>query len=162
MSDDAILDRLTPITAEPVAAHPSGRSRAERARMTQKRESNRADYNPHVAVSAAVKTLKANGTLGLRAPLTLDEQVRMASTLVSQFFGEAQGETSSGERMNANSRKQAAVAFGVVTDKLAMLQGRPTQILRVEEAETQRPAVLELVRKLAGAREQRPAGENAK
>ena len=154
MSDD-VLDALTPIGPLPITQ----RSPAEQRRTRQKAHAPRADFNPHAAVSAAVQTLKANGTLGLRAPLDLDTQVRMASTLVAQFFGEAQGETSSGERMNANSRKQAAVAFGVVTDKLAMLQGRPTQILRVEEAETQRPAVLALVRKLATVREHKAIGE---
>lgn len=162
LQDPVPVELFQPVGSRPdVVAlprpHPSGRSRPARRQQTQKRQSNRADFNPHAAVTAAVTRLKAAGTHGLRAPLDLETQVRMASTLVQQFYIEAQGRPDSGERMTANARKQAAIAYGVVTDKLAMLQGRPTQILQVEEAEAQRPAVWELVRKLAAVREERPS-----
>jgi hypothetical protein len=151
VSDD--LD-ATLLTAAPLPI--TQRSQAEQRLTRQKTESNRADFNPHVAVRRAAKALVAAGPGELAAPLSLETQVSMASTLMGQFYREAQGKTSSGERMTASGRKQAAVAFGVVTDKLAMLQGRPRQLVTPAEAETKRPAVLELVRKLAGVRRQTP------
>jgi hypothetical protein len=73
-------------------------------------------------------------------------QQQLAGALIDMFGRLA---LEAGPKVSASARKNFATAYGIATDKLAALQGRPTQILRVEEAETQRPAVWDLVRRLA-------------
>lgn len=124
--------------------------------------------NPHAQVGIAARRVRATGHY--RAPLTVQEQVAMASTLSAQFFhmarvseahlqsvtgGPLAGSPAGahagggpGSYRRAAEVKHWATAWAIVTDKLALLQGRPTQILGLAEAERARPAVLALARKL--------------
>ena len=169
MSD--VLDALTPIGP---ATRPdvTQLSTPEKRRRVQRVASNRdaAHFNAHVAVHAEAQAAKnARGALtGLKPVMSLELQQRLASAIAKKF-GSKLLKRDSDQRLTPSASKQYAAAWGIATDKLTILQGRPTQILRVEEAEAQRPAVLELVRKLARVRgnqtpvqsEQRPTGENA-
>ena len=66
---------------------------------------------------------------------------------------------SSVERVSASALKHFATAWGIASDKLTILQGRPTQIIRHEESEAQRPAIWALVQRLTEL-EQIPAASN--
>jgi hypothetical protein len=124
-------------------------STAEKQRRRVRKQANRADFDPHAAVDAALAKLRASARPIRQGPLSLDAQIRMASTLSRQFYREAKGQTKDGTRLTPNGRKQAAVAWGVATDKLAMLQNRPPLPPHAEDQDARRPAVLELGQKLA-------------
>ena len=75
----------------------------------------------------------------------------VASTLSSQFFEMARIDDDPARHLRANDVKHWATAWAIVTDKLALLQGRPTQIVALHE--TARPSLRTLGLKLASATE---------
>jgi hypothetical protein len=138
---------MTPV--DPTPMPPSARQ----ARLG--RHLNKADrfhFNPHVAVSQRPASWSTHRVF------TLGEQTQIASAIVDVFSRLA---LEAGPKVSASARKNYATAYGIATDKLAALQGRPTEILRIEESESQRPAILALVRKLANLREAEAAGPDA-
>ncbi|MEK7766849.1 MAG: hypothetical protein AAB368_11480 [bacterium] len=141
----------------PGALRLSGPERAIRHRRNKANqdETPAGRVNPHALVGHAARQLR--GTGHYRAPLTLEEQVGMASTLAAQFFEQARlddpdhptDHPTGGRAVSAraNDVKHWATAWAIVTDKLALLQGRPTQIVAVQEGA--KPALLGLGLKLA-------------
>jgi hypothetical protein len=76
----------------------------------------------------------------------------MASTLAAQFFDLARvdGGENPARPWRAVETKHWATAWAIVTDKLALLQGRPTQILAIQDSAA-RPSLRTLGLKLASA-----------
>ena len=148
---------VSPETAErePSAAAPGSAPTFSAAEKRIRHRRNKANQdetpagrlNPHAAVGHASRQLRSSGHY--HAPLTVEEQVRMASTLSSQFFEMARIDDDPARHLRANDVKHWATAWAIVTDKLALLQGRPTQIVALHE--TARPSLRTLGLKLASA-----------
>jgi hypothetical protein len=161
MRGDALGATPTPL---PPPGLVTAQSRAEQRIRHRQAQAQRAERNPHFAVTAEAQAAKNNRShlTGLSV-LSLEDQQRLASEIVETFGHLAlERDPNTGQRsetkVSASARKNFATAWGIGSDKLAMLQGRPRQPQQpTEEADTQRPAVLDLVRKLAAVRADRPA-----
>ena len=78
-----------------------------------------------------------------RRPLSISELLSMTSELARGLHADASAVTKPADR------KHLGVAYAVMVDKLNVLSGRPTEILKLE-ADQQRPAVRALGHRLAG------------
>ena len=178
MSDD-VLEALTPIGAEAAPEDP-GRPRValsavEKRLHRVKNQANQVAENPHAMIHARARTLRSAGQY--RAPLTVAEQIGMASTLAAEFFAEARqgpcecehpahpGACSAckcaeyrGQPRRLSESKHAATAWAIAMDKLSLVQGRAAPT--TAGAPDLRPGLRELVRRLAERdatrQEQRP------
>jgi hypothetical protein len=154
MTDDTPPAETTdPLEPEsPRSVHILGVSKAQQ-RQSKTLTPDRLD--PHTAVNLEAKQAKRNRShlTGLTVA-SLQEQQQLATRILRRFGDLALTDPttkleSTGKPMSASALKNFATAWGIASDKLTILQGRPTQILRVEESEEARPAVWELARKLA-------------
>ena len=152
-----------PQDAQPGSSRPPANQTLPHVSVRQARQSRAPDaearLNPHVAVNLVGQLAKTGRRhlTGLGAIASLDEQQRLATQILRRFGTlalqvEDPGAARPGQRLSASARKNFAVAWGIASDKLTILQGRPTQIIRHEETEAQRPAVWELVERLASIR----------
>ena len=132
-------------------APPPRRARSRR-QQRQSRAPSLAARDPHTAVNLEAQAAANTRThlTGLAPVLTLEEQRALASRLVRKYSGLAlDGKDERGKPLTANALKNYATAYGICSDKLVILQGKPTQVVQHAEAEDQRDAVLELARRLA-------------
>jgi hypothetical protein len=166
MERDAVNDE----TGRPAGDAPSLPSRPSPPSAAQRRQSRplaAQRFDPHTAVNLDAQMARRNRShlTGLRDVATLTEQQQLATSILRRYgamaLTEPGQEVRPGVTLSASALKNFAVAWGIASDKLTILQGRPTEILRVEESESQRPAILALVRKLANLREAEAAGPDA-
>lgn len=184
VDDDDILRALTPIgdpssaTPAPLAAPAPPRgphgaitmSQRELGKRRRAAKVRRSSQHPAAVVTAAGRRLKRQSILPTKI-LTVDEQLRMASALSQQFYELSKLSVSDGltpgDTKRAAVLKSSAIAWAVVQDKLTILQGRPTQIVQVQEADQHREAIRDVALRLASigpgvrpAREQLPTATN--
>lgn len=147
MSNDDVLSALTPVrpSREPPAlaavSTPETRLRVRR---------NRANRQSETAVVARQERAKhpRRPRRASTRPLTTPEITGM----LSQLIREAHKRVSSDSELREADRKHAAITMAVLTDKWTVVTGRPTAVIRVEEGEKARPAVLRLAEAIARGR----------
>ena len=91
---------------------------------------------------AKVTTPRRTGVVGTA------EMVAMCSDLARRFYAELDDQT----KTDAQT-KHVATSFAIIADKLSIWTARPANPATYEEAETSRPALLELAREIAQAAE---------
>ena len=146
------FDDVVPIGSRDVEATPQPRQLAslsigERDIRTRIHHAQRVGMDPAASSGAdgEGKSLKKErGKIRLHRVVSVAEAKSMTSHLMRLFYRDAI------KSPKGSERKHYAVGYGVLTDKLNALEGRPTQILGITD--DVRPAAHDLAAKLATVR----------